>query len=206
MAKKPKKEATPATVGVEGESAPKKKFPPKMMLIAGAGALVVLGGGGAAATMLLGGKKKDEAAAAHGGEHKTSGIVIKKHGAEKGGEHAKGGDEEKNAATLAEGPDGVAFYTLPDMVVNIQSADSRPTFLKLKLAFEVTDQATVDALEPNRPRLTDMFTAFLRELRPEDLAGSAGSWALRQEIQRRVNLVIAPTKIKAVLIQEMLVQ
>lgn len=199
MAKKPKKEAAPPPEGVDGEAAPKKKFPPKMMLIAGAAAVVLLGGGGAA-MMLLGGGKKAEAHA----EHKAEALKIKtaEHGAKEG---EKKGDD-KTAATIAEGPDGVSFYTLPDMVVNIQSADSRPAFLKLKLAFEVTDQATVDALEPNRPRMTDMFTGFLRELRPEDLAGSAGSWALRQEIQRRVNLVIAPAKVKAVLIQEMLVQ
>ena len=51
-----------------------------------------------------------------------------------------------------------------------------------------------------------MFQSFLRELRPDDLAGSEGSYQLRQEIQRRVNLVIAPAKVNAVLIQEMLVQ
>lgn len=199
MAKK-EKTASPEPEGEEGEvaaDAPKKKFPPKMMLIAGAGALVVLGGGGAGAMMLLGGKKDAHA------ESKASGIRIKTAG--KAAEGDKKG-EDKGAATISEGPDGVAFYTLPDLVVNIQSTESRPTFLKLKLAFEVADQATVDALEPNRPRLTDMFTGFLRELRPEDLAGSQGSWQLRQEIARRVNLIIAPAKIRAVLIQEMLVQ
>ena len=50
-----------------------------------------------------------------------------------------------------------------------------------------------------------MFQGFLRELRPEDLSGSAGSYQLRMEILRRVNLVIAPAKINAVLIQEMLI-
>jgi flagellar FliL protein len=50
-----------------------------------------------------------------------------------------------------------------------------------------------------------MFQTFLRELRPEDLSGSAGSYQLRMEIQRRVNLVIAPAKVNSVLIQEMLI-
>ena len=60
-------------------------------------------------------------------------------------------------------------------------------------------------IEPNRPRLQDMFQSFLRELRPEDLAGSQGSYQLRMEILRRVNLVIAPAKINSVLIEEMLI-
>src|SRR5437870_4835535 len=86
------------------------------------------------------------------------------------------------ADAAAEGPDGVIFYTLPDMVVNMQAADGKPTFLKLKLTLEVPDQETVDVIEPNRPRMQDMFQTFLRELRPEDLAGSQGSYQLRMEI------------------------
>ena len=94
---------------------------------------------------------------------------------------------------------------MPNVVVNMQTADGRATFLKLKLTLEVPDQATVDLLEPNMPRLQDMFQTFLRELRPEDLQGSQGSYQLRMEIQRRVNLVIAPSKVNAVLIEEMLI-
>ena len=95
---------------------------------------------------------------------------------------------------------------MPDMVVNIQSTDGRPTYLKLKLAFEMPDEDSAEAITPNQLRLNDMFQSFLRELRTDDLAGSEGSYQLRQEIQRRVNLVIAPSKVNAVLIQEMLVQ
>ena len=50
-----------------------------------------------------------------------------------------------------------------------------------------------------------MFQTFLRELRPEDLSGSQGSYQLRMEILRRVNLVISPAKVNAVLIEEMLI-
>jgi len=60
-------------------------------------------------------------------------------------------------------------------------------------------------LNENSPRIQDMFQTFLRELRPEDLNGSQGSYQLRMEIQRRVNLVIAPAKINSVLIEEMLI-
>jgi flagellar FliL protein len=95
---------------------------------------------------------------------------------------------------------------MPDLVANIQTADGKPTFLKLKLAFELPDKDTADAIEPNAPRLNDMFQTFLRELRPEDLNGSQGAYQLRAELQRRVNLVIAPAKVNAVLIQEMLIQ
>jgi len=166
----------------------------KMMLIAGAGALVVLGGGGGAAFVFLK-PKPDAAHAEKGGKQKKA-----KHGKEE-----KGGKGKEGASAVREGPDGVLFYTMPDVVVNMQTADGRPTFLKLKLTLELPDQEAVDGLEPNMPRLQDMFQTFLRELRPEDLSGSQGSYQLRMEILRRVNLVIAPSKANAVLIEEMLI-
>ena len=184
-----------AADGEEGEGGkPKKKLSMKMMLIAGAGALVVLGGGGGAAFMFLR-PKPDAAHAEKGGKEKKA-----KHGKEE-----KGGKGKEGASAVREGPDGVLFYTLPDVVVNMQTADGRPTFLKLKLTLELPDQEAVDGLEPNMPRLQDMFQTFLRELRPEDLSGSQGSYQLRMEILRRVNLVIAPSKANAVLIEEMLI-
>ncbi len=193
MAKDKVKEAPPGDAeGEDGEGAPaKKKFTPKMMIIAGVAAALVLGGGGAGAFFLL--KPKPEAAAGKAAEKKKEKKSEKK------------GEGEKPVGEVREGPDGILFYTMPSVVVNMQTADGRSTFLKLKLTLEVPDQATVDQLEPNMPRLQDMFQTFLRELRPEDLQGSQGSYQLRMEIQRRVNLVIAPSKVNAVLIEEMLI-
>ena len=50
------------------------------------------------------------------------------------------------------------------------------------------------------------FGGTLAAVRPDDLAGSAGNFQLRAEILRRVNLVAAPGKVDAVLIEEMLVK
>ena len=189
----PEDEEAEGEEGAEG-AAPKKKLPMKLMLIAGAAALVVLGGGGGAAFIFL----KPKPDAAHAAKDAKKG---KKDDKKKGGKDDKGGAPGQ----VREGPDGVLYYTMPDVVVNMQTADGRPTFLKLKLTLELPDQATVDQLDPNMPRLQDMFQTFLRELRPEDLSGSQGSYQLRMEILRRVNLVIAPSKANAVLIEEMLI-
>ena len=182
----------------EAEAPAKKKLPLKMLMIVGAAALVVLGGGGTAAFVFL--KPKPEAA----GEKGDHGKEKKKEKKDKKKEE-KGKEGEKGAAVVREGPDGVVFYTLPDVVVNMQTADGKPTFLKLKLTLELPDESAVEELDPNMPRLQDMFQTFLRELRPEDLSGSQGSYQLRMEILRRVNLVIGPSKANAVLIEEMLI-
>jgi flagellar FliL protein len=211
VAKKEKKgakgaEATEAPAdgaeGAEGEAPAKKKLPMKLLIIGGVAALVVLGGGGAAAFIFL--KPKPEAAAEKGEAGKDK--KEKKKDEKKGGKEGKEGKEgEAGAAVVREGPDGVVFYTMPDVVVNMQTADGRPTFLKLKLTLELPDDSVVEELDPNMPRLQDMFQTFLRELRPEDLSGSQGSYQLRMEILRRVNLVIGPSKVSAVLIEEMLI-
>ena len=200
-AKGDKTEAGAEGEGGEGEGeTPKKKG--KLVLVAIAGAvLLVGGGGGAAAWFTLGPGKKAEAHGEKGEKpHKP-----KKKKKESGG-HGGGDKPAPGAAVIKEGPDGEVFYTLPDIVVNVQSPDGRNTFLKLTLTLELPDHEAVEVIEPNTPRLNDMFTTFLRELRPEDLNGSQGTYQLRAEILRRVNLVAAPTEVKAVLIEEMLIQ
>ena len=99
----------------------------------------------------------------------------------------------------------MVFYALPPITVNIQGPEGRPTYLKLQLTLEMKDHALAEQLQGEMPRMQDMFQGFLRELRPDDLAGSAGSFQLRAEILRRVNLIAAPGKVDAVLIEEMLV-
>lgn len=177
----------------EGEEGGKKKPPLKLIIIAAVAAVVILGGGGTAGFLLLGKPAAHEAGKPEKAEKKKEKKEKRKPG------------KAENGVEIAEGPDGVMFYTLPSMVVNMQTADGRPTYLKLKLTLELPDEAVADELDPNLPRLTDMFQMFLRELRPEDLQGSQGGYQLRMEILRRVNLVIAPAKVNSVLIEEMLI-
>lgn len=174
------------------QEAPRPRFSRKMMIVAAAAAVVVLGGGTGAFLLLKPGVGAEAG-------HKP---------AKKGGHggSTKGGRVDPALGEVKAGPDGVTFYTLPDLVVNIQAADGRPTFLKLKLTFEVEDPAVAERMMADAPRLKDMFQTFLRELRPEDLAGSQGSYQLRLELLRRVNLIVAPDQVEAVLIEEMLIQ
>lgn len=183
----------------EADAPPAKKKLPLLFIVVPA-ALVVLGGGGGAAFLLM----QPKAEAAEGGHAEKAGGHAG--AAKKGGGHgAADGEANPALGVISDGPDGVVFYTLPDLVVNIQAPGGRPTFLKLKLTLEMKDAALAYHLQSEMPRMQDMFQSFLRELRPEDLAGSAGSFQLRAEILRRVNLIAAPGKVDAVLIEEMLV-
>ncbi|MGQ2991825.1 MAG: flagellar basal body-associated FliL family protein [Brevundimonas sp.] len=206
-------EAQPPAVteGGEGaaegeEGAPKKKKIPLLFIIIPA-AVLVLGGGGAAAFFLL--QPKPAAAEGEEGHGKAEEKGHDKKEDKKGGGHGEKGAEGADAAatgTISEGAEGSTFYSLPNMVVNIQSPDGRPTYLKLKLTLEMEDPHVAETLQADYPRLLDMFQTFLREVRTEDLSGSAGTYQLRVEILRRVNLLAAPGKVDGVLIEEMLVQ
>lgn len=100
-----------------------------------------------------------------------------------------------------------AFVDLPDVLVNLaNSGTERTQYLKVKVVLEVPDAGLVERIKPLMPRVMDTFQTYLRELRPTDLDGSAGLYRLKEELTRRVNAVLAPNHIDAVLFKEIVVQ
>lgn len=103
-------------------------------------------------------------------------------------------------------PPQVAYYDVPDLVVNIQSVDGSPIYLKLSLSLElytVEEKAGIQALIP---RIVDQFQGYLRELRADDLKGSAGIMRVKEELLRRTNVAAAPYRVRDVLLKEMIIQ
>ena len=98
------------------------------------------------------------------------------------------------------------YYDLPEMVVNLSSADKRIHYLKLKISLETSNHMVIDALTPVMPRVLDMFQLYLRELRASDLEGSAGIFRLKEELLRRINLEIHPNEVDRILFKEIIVQ
>jgi flagellar protein FliL len=100
-----------------------------------------------------------------------------------------------------------AFFDLPEVLVNLSNTGGERTqYLRAKIVLEVADQATVEQIKPVLPRVLDAFQTYLREMRTTDLEGSAGLYRLRDELTRRVNVAIAPSRINAVLFKEIIVQ
>jgi flagellar FliL protein len=148
----------------------------KLLIIAGGALLVLLAGGGAGYYFLLSGPSESS---------------------------------ETQAADLPQEPivaPQVAFFDVPDIVVNIQTADGSPAYLKLSASLELGRADEKAALEALKPRIVDQFQGYLRELRVDDLKGSAGVLRLKEELLRRVNVAAAPFPVKDVLLKEMIVQ
>ena len=93
-----------------------------------------------------------------------------------------------------------------DLIVNLSSTGTQPRFLKLKVQIEVENASDLAKVEAVAPRVIDHFQTYLRELRVDDLKGSAGIYRLRQELVRRVNAAAYPVTVEDVLFQEILIQ
>lgn len=167
--------------GAEGEAKQglvKKLLGNKKLLIVVGAAVLLLAGGGGAAFYFLGGS-----------DAPASGTQTA---------------ENKPQAPLV--APQVSFFDMPDIVVNIQSADGAPAYLKLSVSLELSNDEEKTGIQPLMPRVVDQFQSYLRELRIDDLKGSAGVLRLKEELLRRINVAAAPYHVKDVLLKEMIVQ
>ncbi len=179
--KAPEAEDGAETPAEGGEGAPKnglfKKLLSKKMLMIAVPALVVVLAGAGAGTYFL---------------------VIKPHGADK--------NKIAKADEIPLTPPQVAFSDVPDILVNIQSNDGTPAYLKLSLSLEMDNDLAKAGMTALMPRMVDQFQAYLRELRLDDLKGSEGVLRLKEELLRRAGIAAAPYKVRDVLLKQMIVQ
>ena len=115
-------------------------------------------------------------------------------------------DGKEVAEALPETPPEITFYDMPDIIVNIQSADTAPAYLKLSVSLELDNAEEKAGIEALKPRIVDQFQGYLRELRVDDLKGSAGVVRLKEELLRRINASAAPYRVRDVLLKQMIVQ
>jgi len=120
-------------------------------------------------------------------------------------DHAATAEEQAEAEAEARRAHAI-FYDLPDMLVNLNSTGRRSNFLKISISLELEDSGDISRVEAVLPRIIDNFQVYLRELRIEDLRGSAGVARLREELLMRIKIAARPAKINDVLFREMLVQ
>lgn len=184
----------------------------KKLILIIAGALVLLLGGGGAGLYFTGmldgllGKGEPEMVPQldeHGepvlDEHGEP-VMIEKASEE----HAEGGGG--HGGGHGEGAGEGNFVEVPTMLVNLNTDDGTPRYLRLTVQLELKSDADRGAVEAILPRVIDQFQTYLRELRVKDLRGSAGIYRLQMELLWRVNQAAAPVEVKDVLFQEILIQ
>lgn len=98
------------------------------------------------------------------------------------------------------------FFDMPEILVNLNSGGRKASYLKVRISLELDKAEDLPQLEERLPRVIDHFQVYLRELRQEDIDGSAGMFRLKEELLRRVNASVAPVQVKDILFRELLVQ
>jgi len=101
---------------------------------------------------------------------------------------------------------GRFFYKIEDMTVNMVSSGKKSRFMKLSLTVAVTQEADVSVIEALVPRITDNVTQYLRELKPEEMAGSSNFHRMHESVLLRVRAAVAPIIVTDILITSALVQ
>ena len=98
------------------------------------------------------------------------------------------------------------FIDMPDMIANLAGPSNKPSYIKLQARLEVFKQEDAEKVKAAIPRLQDMFQTYLREMRPEEMRNSAGTYRLREELLGRANVAVAPVKVNDVLFTQLLIQ
>jgi flagellar FliL protein len=95
---------------------------------------------------------------------------------------------------------------LPEIVANLNAGPRRTAFVRLKARLELASKSDEAAVVAAQPRMQDLFQTYLRDMRPEELRGSAGTYRLREELIARANIAVAPARVTEILFIELLVQ
>jgi flagellar FliL protein len=112
------------------------------------------------------------------------------------------GSKESHAAESGV-PGGV---DLPEIIANLDAGARRSAFVRLKARLELASKSDEARVLAALPRMQDLFQTYLRDMRPEELRGSTGTYRLREELISRANIAIAPARVTEILFIELLVQ
>ncbi len=98
------------------------------------------------------------------------------------------------------------YVDVPEIVSNLNVPGKRPSYMKLHAKLEVAATSDEAAVAAAMPRIQDMFQTYLRDMRPEELRGSEGSYRLREEFISRASLAATPARVMDVLFVEMIIE
>lgn len=101
------------------------------------------------------------------------------------------GGTPATAESREPGPRVVTFLDMPEIVTNLNAPGRRAVYVKLRSKLELARPEDGVLVQASMLRLLDLFQTYLREVRPEELRGSAGTQRLREELVARANIAMA---------------
>ena len=114
-----------------------------------------------------------------------------------------GVEEEDSGVIILEGK---VFYKLDDITLNLNAKGPKSRFLKLGLTLVLLKEEDIVRIESRIPRIIDTVTAYMRELKPKEMTGSANFYRVRENLLMRVQVAVAPVKVTEILFSSVLIQ
>ncbi len=116
------------------------------------------------------------------------------------------GSGHEEEAIKAKNAEGIVYVDVPEMNVNLRTQDGQTAFLKINFSIAARDEAAGEDIKEQLPAIRDAMQPFLRELRPEDLAGSAAVFRIKEEMTRRAIARVGPDMIEDIMIEDLIQQ
>ncbi len=110
------------------------------------------------------------------------------------------------AAALAKENAPPVYVDVPEIITNLNAGPRKTAFVKIKIRIELASPDDQKLVNDAMPRIQDLFQTYLREMRPEELRGSMGSYRLREEFISRISIAASPAHVRDVLFTELFTQ
>jgi flagellar FliL protein len=120
-----------------------------------------------------------------------------------GGKHKAAADAGKPVVVAAAPP---VYVDVPEIISNLNVPGKRASYVKLHAKLELGSKADEAPVTAAMPRIEDLFQTYIRDMRPDELRGSEGSYRLREELIDRASVAAAPAHVTDVLFLELIVE
>jgi len=120
-----------------------------------------------------------------------------------GGKHKAAVESGKPAVVAAAPP---VYVDVPEIISNLNVPGKRPSYVKLHAKLELGGKADEAVVTAAMPRIEDLFQTYIRDMRPEELRGSEGSYRLREELIDRASVAASPAHVTDVLFLELIIE
>jgi flagellar FliL protein len=108
-----------------------------------------------------------------------------------------------DATAKAEPP---VYVDIPEIVSNLNVPGKRASYMKMHAKLEIASHTDEAAVTAAMPRIQDLFQTYLRDMRPDELRGSEGSYRLREELISRASLAATPARVLDVLFVALIIE
>ena len=98
------------------------------------------------------------------------------------------------------------YVDVPEIICNLNVPGKRPSFMKMHAKLELQAKSDEAPVAAAMPRIQDLFQTYLRDMRPEELRGSEGSYRLREELIGRASVAATPARVLDVLFVELIIE